>query len=324
MNFMALAAQKPVTTLRQIAIALSLLSQSPRCVYGLEADSNDRKWEAGAGFGSLSFEHYPGSDQVTKLSFPLPTFQYRGEILRADEKDGAKLLLLKRPEWVTQVGGTALPPLDSSTNTIRKGMLNLPLLAAVGPQVEFSPFWGKTNVVGSTITSAISSHLKFGLYPAASAQAGALQLNGALWEADLSFKFFSALSKTTFPFTLDELVTVVSFTWIGASREVHGLYYDVDEQSASALRPRFHAHAGLLHSQINIFQAARRDNLAFFIGARISDYGSSANRESPLMQANQSAAALIGLSYTFYQSSARAVPYENAKGMIDKVRSNLK
>jgi len=80
------------------------------------------RWDAGVGFGYLRFEHYPASNQDTSLAFPFPTFSYRGSVLRADDRDGAKLFLVKRPGWVLQSGGLGFPPLSSSTNTARKGM----------------------------------------------------------------------------------------------------------------------------------------------------------------------------------------------------------
>ena len=52
-------------------------------------------WDYGLGFGAVRFEHYPGSDQFSYLALPAPTFQYRGKILRADDREGAHLYLLK-------------------------------------------------------------------------------------------------------------------------------------------------------------------------------------------------------------------------------------
>ena len=52
-------------------------------------------WDYGLGFGAVRFEHYPGSDQFSYLALPTPTFQYRGKILRADDREGAHLYLLK-------------------------------------------------------------------------------------------------------------------------------------------------------------------------------------------------------------------------------------
>lgn len=277
----------------------------PSLAFTLESASRPPKWEAGAGLGYIGFEQYPASDQRTDLAFPFPTFQYRGNILRADEREGANLFLLKKPGWSIQMGGVGFPPLNSSTNQARSGMDDLPLLAALGPQVQ--------KRLNEELT------LKFGVYQAIAATWLNAHPSGMIWEADGTLRTSTDIRGRN-AWGADEIAISVSANIMGASQEVHELYFGVPAEKMTGTRPAFHASAGILQSQISVFETIKSGNFAFYFGARVSDYRFSANRDSPLHRSDQSIAGLIGLTYTMFRSSAPAVSYEDASGLVGKLR----
>ncbi len=268
------------------------------------------KWEAGIGFGYVGFEHYPSSNQVTHLALPFPAFQYRGDVLRADDREGAKVYLVKRHGWDLQLGGLGFPPLASSTNEARRGMEDLPALGALGPQL-----------VRSLNDEAT---LKFGVYQAVAATWLALRPAGGLWEVSVSYqKAFDLRGRNGF-WGVEETSVSLAMNVIGASQEVHNLYFTVPAGQATSDRPAYNARAGILESQVSYFQSFKRGNFTFYVGARISDYSLSASRESPLHKVDHTVAGLLGLTYTLYQSKQTGVPDREAAGALDKLRRDKK
>ncbi|MES2963163.1 MAG: MipA/OmpV family protein [Bdellovibrionota bacterium] len=250
------------------------------------------KWEAGAGFGYLRFEHYPASTQYTDLAIPFPTFVYRGETLRADDREGAKIFLLKSPDWTLQFGGVLFPPLSSSSNSARTGMIDLPVVVAPGPQLV------------RTLNENWSA--KFGVYQALAASWTSLRTTGGIWEGTTTYQHSYELGSTVYGF--NEATTTVSFGVMGASQELNELYYGVPAADATASRDAYYANAGLLATQVSFFQSIKRGDLAIYAGGRVSDYGISANRASPLFETNQNIALLFGVTYSLFKSEAMEAP----------------
>lgn len=275
----------------------------------IQAEESRRKlpkWEVGAGFGYVGFEHYPASDQVTHLALPFPTFQYRGDVLRADDREGAKVFLLKEHGWDLQLGGLGFPPLNSSTNEARQGMADLPAVGALGPQLQ------------KKLTDDLT--LKFGVYQAVAATWLALRGAGGIWEVSLSYQKTHDFRGGSAFWDLDETSYTVSLNLMGASKELHEIYFSVSRANETSDRPVYEAKAGLIQSQISYFQSFKRGHFAFYVGARYSDYRLAANRSSPLHKTDQSIAGLLGITYTFYQSKEAGVPLDDASGAIEKIR----
>ena len=81
-------------------------------------------WEAGAGFGVLSFPDYRGSDQSRTRPIPVPYLIYRGEIFKAD-RDGVRGKLFDSERLELNVSAGASFPVSSSDNEARRGMADL-------------------------------------------------------------------------------------------------------------------------------------------------------------------------------------------------------
>jgi MipA family protein len=276
------------------------------------ASSELPKWEIGAGAGYLKYEQYPGSNQYSGLFLPFPTFQYRGKILRADERDGARLYLIKRQDWVFQFGGVAYPPLAAGKNDARQGMADLPTLVAIGPQLQLalSPTWS----------------MKFGVYQAIAAIWLGLRTSGAIWETDFTYREVFHFHGPNF-LALEDATTAISLNFMGASQEVQDLYFGVPSYQATPNRATFDARSGFFQTQLSFFQSLRPGfddgKWSFYFGGRLADYSLSANHASPLLRSDQNLSLLIGLTYIIYKSKKEGTPEDSTTGVVDRIEEKI-
>jgi hypothetical protein len=284
--------------------ALLLLFQAG--IVAAEEAAPDRRWDIGAGFGYIRYDHYPASNQDSDLFLPFPTFQYRGKVLRAGDRDGAKLYLVKRSNWDLELSGTGYPALNSSKNEARRGMDDLPWMAALGPQA--------VTRLGDSMA------LKFGVFQAISTDIRVTRLQGAIWEAKLNYQWSAALGSADF-LGLEETRGTLALNLKGASQEIHSLYFGVPTSQATVDRPSYDSRAGFLSHQVGYIQSLRRGRFEFYIGVLRADFGASANRRSPLHKADSSISYLVGLTHILYESRKSAISEENASGVIDELRS---
>lgn len=267
------------------------------------------KWEVGAGVGYIRFEQYPASEEYTNLTLPFPTFTYRGDILRADDRKGAKLLFYRWDDWILQVGGFAVPPLPSHRNQARRGMSDLPLLAGVGPELQ--------KVLTNTLTC------KIGLYPAMAFTFEKATPRGGEWEADLTYRdVFSLKGRRLLGF--DSTATFLSWKIIGASQEVHDLFYGVGGDDVTAARPAYRAKAGVLQTHLTFLQSFTNDHFGFYVGGRWVDHRLSPSTDSPLYKSDFNLSVLVGVTYSFYQSRGEGVSDRDASGAVKKIRDEMK
>ncbi len=245
-------------------------------------------WEYGIGLGFAYFEDYPAAGQYSQFMIPIPTFQYRGRILRADDREGAKAYLWKRGPWTLEIAGSGTPPLDSDDNQNRQGMKDLPLILALGPELVYQM---NPNLQVST-----------GIFQAIEVDFNDPNLSGILTELKLTYlneKKFSQKMKA---------LTKYSVSLNGASQEYQQKYYGVLLSETTLLRPEYRARAGYFSTDFSLFQSFKKDLMAFYLGGRYSHYGFSENKKSPLHLASESFTFFIGLTYVLGESSRAEVP----------------
>lgn len=271
-------------------------------------EASEAYWEFGAGFGAVRFEQYPASDEFSFLALPAPTFQYRGKILRADDRDGAHVYLFKGKDLSVELSGEGNPALESSNNTARKGMDNLPWMAALGPQLVYR---GIENV-----------ELSLGVYQAITTDFMMTRAAGNIFD-------LRAVYKLDFPFTPGGLweedgfsTAQFSFALKSATKEFNALYFDVPAQDATATRPEYDADAGFLSYNISYYQSFKSGRMALYVGASVANYEFSANRNSPLHKSDHNIMGLIGMNYTLTESARPAVPRDETSGIINSIRRN--
>ena len=264
-------------------------------------------WDYGFGIGAVRLEHYPASNEFWTLALPAPTFQYRGKILRADDRDGAHLYLYKGDIVTVELAGEGTPGLSSSDSAVRKGMADLPWVAALGAQLVYRPI--SDFEFASGLYQALATDFKTGK-PA-----------GNILEAHVTYNWIFPIRKT-WPFTEDGYSTgKFNFSLKSATADNLAFYFDVPSASATSDRPAYDARAGLLSRSFSYYQTFKSGRASYYMGAALKSYDISANRQSPLHKSDNNVLAFFGFNYTLGESSKPAVPREQTGGVLDGLRN---
>jgi outer membrane scaffolding protein for murein synthesis (MipA/OmpV family) len=288
-------------------IFLGLLS-SLACFAKAASDVSDAYWDYGIGFGAVRFEHYPASNESRIIALPFPTFQYRGKILRADDKEGAHLYLFKGSNVTVEFSGQGIPALDSSTNQARKGMADLPWMAAFGPQLVARP--------SENIEAA------FSIFQVVTVEGLFAKTSGNIFDGRISYEWTKPLPVWG---VFKEPGSVNSRWTLSArsgTKEFNAIYFDVPELNATAERPSYESREGLVNYNLSYYRSYHSGRGAIYIGGGLHSYDLSANRLSPLHKSDHNLVALIGFSYTLGESSRPAVPESETSSVIETFRRN--
>jgi outer membrane scaffolding protein for murein synthesis (MipA/OmpV family) len=100
---------------------------------------NPKSLKLGLGLGSVSYPHYPGSEQSDTLTAPVPYIEYRGEYIQIDD-DGFAAHLLRSQKINLDFSISGALPVDSDDNRARAGMPDLEFMFELGPELEVSLF----------------------------------------------------------------------------------------------------------------------------------------------------------------------------------------
>ncbi len=244
-------------------------------------------WEYGLGVGATRFYHYPAADQTRDWVLPFPTFQYRGKVLKADDREGARAALLEDPLWSLELSGGGLPGLKSNDNRVREGMPDLPWRLQLGPQLVLRlhpKFQAKAGFYQTLIspdfrllkTQGTATQLQFHWHPLDGKHWGSWQTQ-AQWILSL----------------------------FAASRDFHEVYFEVPPEFATAERPSFAARDGFLSYTFTYFQKFERNRTAFYAGLSQEFFDKSVNRESPLHRQDRNFSFLVAWTYRLGESEQK-------------------
>ena len=283
-----------VTRVLLVALLINIFAV---CAGAEEEETSEAYWDYGIGLGAVHYEQYPAADQFSDLVVPAPTFQYRGKILRADDREGAHLYLLKGADLTLEVSGVGYPALESSNNRAREGMDNLPWMIALGPQLVSRHFPG--------------FEIGLGVYQVVTTDFDMTRFNGGIFEAQIKYihqyEWMDSQGKLT-----------ASIKW--GTAELQELYYSVPEDKATAMRPSFQAHDGMLSQDITYHQNFKVGRLSWVAGASVGFYGQAVNRESPLHKSDVNLTGFAGINYVLGESKKPAVPQEDTSGLINRIK----
>jgi len=244
-------------------------------------------WEAGVGAAAFSTPAYPGADDRNRRFLALPFLLYRGRVLRADQSGiGARLIDNDRLEF--DVGFAAALPAHSKDVAARRGMPDLGTLVEFGPRVKYKL---------ADLGDAGRWRAELALRTVIEARAG-VRRQGWTFEPRLVWEKRGDGGR----WTVDGQLSAIA-----GDRRIHGYFYDVAPQYATADRPAYRADAGLLLVRTGLSGTVRMTpDVRLFSYVRYDSYASSANRDSPLFRKNTGASAGIGFAWTLARSAARA------------------
>lgn len=260
------------------------------------ADEGKPLWEYGFGVGHVRFEQYPSSDQYTSLSIPFPTFQYRGEVLRADDREGARAYLLKESNYTLEFSGGGTPPVDSSKNRARTGMPDIPFIGYIGPQLVFKSIPGLDLKIATFV--AIQTDLRFTKH------------TGELFEVEMDYRW--STQKNSWG--------RISMSLIWATRDYLSHFFEIAADQAQTLRPEYQTQSGLHSAEISYFHSFKFDRTSLYVGGTLNDYRLAVNRPSALHKVDQSINYLAGFTYVLGESERRSVPADQGDGLFEKLQ----
>lgn len=296
-------------SLRKLSLFLSLLlSLSGASSFAKESEKEDGEayWDYGIGLGAVHYEHYPSSNQFSDIALPGPTFQYRGKILRADDRDGAHLYLLKSQTFTVELAGAGYPALDSSNNRAREGMPDLPWMIALGPELVFKP--NENWRMGLGVFQAISTDFKM------------TRFAGNIFEAKIKYQWDHAHSSWSWISPDLHVNSRVTLSFQSGDKKFQALYFEVTPQQATAERPSYEAREGFLSEELSYYQTFKSGRLSLFAGGSLKSYANSVNRESSLHKSDFNVTAVLGVNYVLGESRRLAVPEDDTSGVINVIK----
>lgn len=256
-------------------------------------------WEFGMGFGYIRFEQYPAAGEYSTLFLPFPTFQYRGKIVRADDREGAKAYLWESGPWSIEMSGTGSPTLDSDDNDLRDGMDDIPWIIAMGPQLVYriGPFFD----------------FGLGVFQAISTDFAHTKTNGNIFEGKMSYTYEKIFAEKKI-----KALTKYFLTFKAASQEIHDQYYSVDQDFVTPVRSRYRAKAGHLGTEFSVYQSLKKGRGAIYVGLNYTDYSMAENKKSPLHNSLGQLSYLFGMTYVLGESKRPEVKKENTSGIMNQ------
>jgi MipA family protein len=243
----------------------------------------------GVAAGGGYLPDYPGSEQSRTRLILLPYFNYRGVVLRSDDRSGTRARIINN-DWVDfDVSFAGSFPSDSSQNDARRGLPDLDWIGEVGPRVEVL-LWGEegkqrlrfllpVRVVLSTNFRNFD-HRGFDSTPALS-----LEL----------YHFPNASWKTTFKLQS-------SFV----DEKLARYFYEIEAPYVTPSRTAYGAHGGYLETDVMAALTVPIGNqFQVFTGFWLTSLEGSANQASPLLKSKTTYTLAFGLSWIFYKSETQ-------------------
>lgn len=245
-------------------------------------------WEAGVFAAGASQPAYPGADERTQRTLPLPYLIWRGPVLRADQ-GAVALRALRTPRFELNVGFGGSLGSSSDDVDARRGMSDLGTLVEAGPRlvwnlVEPGPGgqapWRFDLPLRAVLDA--SDGLRHRGWALAPELVHERRLGGG-WNAGLRFG----------PLIGD--------------RRLADTFYGVDARDATPAREAYDARAGLVAWRLGLsLSRPLGDDLRLFAFTRLESVAGAANRASPLVRRDHGVAAGIGLAWTLARSSRAA------------------
>lgn len=243
-------------------------------------------WELGLGAGLLHLPHYRGSDQYRNWLLPIPYFQYRGEVFRAD-REGAHALLVDNERLKFDLSLAVNTPTRSSDNRARAGLPNLSPTLEAGPSVKWIFGAGRAGAAEWTLDLRLPVRAVF-----------TVDRNPAL------------IGYTASPvLNLDWASGGWNTSWqvgpVAASSAYNRYFYGVPGAFATAARPAFEARGGAGGWAATALASRRLGD--FWLGS-FAQYDSLAGASfaaSPLVRSRHNLSFGVGLSYVFAVSQTR-------------------
>lgn len=258
----------------------------------IEATTKIKKlplYEIGAGAMSVSIPSYPGSAHFLRLNFPIPSFVYRGKVLRARQSEGIRGVFFENNIMELDFSLDGTFPGKSKDNPAREGMPNLHGVLEFGPKAKFHLYKSKKFKIEShnAIRAAFSSDFNV------------IDYRGLTFNPFLIFKFLNFTSKK------DQLNFYLNFKF--AQKKLMSYYYGVSDIQSKRGREAYNAEAGIMDISPSVaYFRSFKNNWSGFVGVIHSIHKYSKNKSSPLHQKDRYTSYVAGVVWHFYHSKEKS------------------
>lgn len=245
-------------------------------------------WEGGLFAVRIYTLDYPGAEHGQWREFLLPTFNFRGRILRAEENEGVRARFLRGEMYDVDLSGSGSFAADSKESTVRDGMPNLDWLGEVGPrwnqwfirekklELRLSlPFRG----VFST-DFARTKHVGYVFVPTIHFDQKILPLEGVSLNHHLAFYF--------------------------VDQGLADYYFTVDPVYSRPGREAYRANGNYLGERLSTQITMKSGRFFTTAGLQMDRYKNSDFIESPLLRRDVNYSGFVGIGYDLFESEARA------------------
>ena len=247
--------------------------------------SSQPLWEASVFAGTFATPAYLGARSRVTTPLVLPYLTYRGETLGLDRK-GGKVKAVRRGDFSLDLDAGLNFGSEAKDVPEREGMPDLGTTMEIGPSAK----WVLGESLGGRLGLAIAVR-------------GSFDLNDRL-----AFAGMSLLPELSFERSSPDgwqLDASVGPVW--GDRKYLANFYEVAPQYATLNRPAYEAQSGLLSWRGDLALSKQvGPRLKLLSAVRIESARGAANTRSPLLQRNSGVSAFAGLTYSFWQSEARA------------------
>lgn len=246
-------------------------------------------WEFGIGPAELRLPYYRGSDQYRNLVLPSVYFVYRGEFLRADEREGVRGIVFDSRDVKVNVSAGASLPVPSSHSDTRAGMPDLKPEIELGPALEWTIWRGANRGTRLTLSLPVRAAISLQWPPRSLGWITNPHLNLDLTDPARAPGWNLGLQAGP----------------LFATRHLNDYYYSVDRAFATPTRPAYAAPGG--YSGMQFTTALSRRFRTFWVGAfgRYDSIEGAVFESSPLVRSGHSIYGGIGVAVMIGESSIR-------------------
>lgn len=265
-----------------------LLTVSSAFTTNNAAANNKPLWEIGVGAGGVSQSYYIGSNQQRNMAFPVIFPVYRGDFFKSDN-NGLRAELIKNPLYKLDLSFDFNFAIKSDEIELRRGMSDIGNLLQVGPSLEITLKKDKSQWL----------QMNFPTRAAITIEDGSFDYSGYIFSPGLSYlRYFSIAKK---PLRLG-LYSELKF----GSADYHDIYYGVDEQFATANRPRYMTSSGYSGYRLTASLTYKSKKQLFSLFTRYDNISDAVFNDSPLVETDDNFTTGFLFAYYIFKSKALA------------------
>jgi MipA family protein len=252
-------------------------------------ENEDRPlWEVGIAAIGGEFPDYPGSSQSHFHALPLPYVIYRGEYFQLSPTT-ARGIIVNAPAVSLDVSASGAFR-SSHNNQARAGMPGLDYTGQIGPRLNIllahDAMYAKVDLE-LPVRAVFSTNLK------------TVDYRGVLMAPELAYTHGNFMNSGG----RFKMGVGPEF----ATARLMQYFYTVEPQFVTSTRPQFNATGGYLGARFEVsYRRSLNDRMTILALLAPELYSGATNARSPLFKKQFGVSAALGVTFSFYGSTARA------------------